>query len=117
MPVKPGLFLNLPIFLSLGGKTMNDYFIADTVETLDRKLTVFETAVLSKQAFMAGSEFSLVDIFYMPMMAYIFTLGYGDLVNKRPLLAAWWQRVSARPSWKEFGVNAQILIATPPSEA
>lgn len=104
--IATGTLINLPIFVSLKEKAANEYLIADMVEALDRKLIVFETAVLSKQAYMAGSEFSLVDIFYMPLTACLFTMGYGDLVNRRPLLAAWWQRVSIRPSWKKFGTNA-----------
>ncbi|GAD97409.1 glutathion S-transferase II, GST-II, putative [Paecilomyces variotii No. 5] len=99
------------IFDPLKSKPANEELVSNILEALDNKLEVYETAILPKQAYMAGNEFSLVDIFYMPLTAYLFTMGHGDLVDRRPLLKMWWEKVSSRPSWKAFGVNAQVMVA------
>jgi len=54
---------------------------------------------LVKQPYFAGSTFSLADITWMPYIEYLFPSGLGELVNDRVALKAWWERVSARPSW------------------
>jgi glutathione S-transferase len=38
----------------------------------------------------------------MPYVQYIVQSGVGALITDRPNVAAWWQRVSARPSWKKI---------------
>ena len=54
---------------------------------------------LASQPYLAGDEFSLADIYWMPYMQYLFPSGAGDLVKARSNVAAWWERVSTRPSW------------------
>lgn len=56
---------------------------------------------LGKQPYFAGSEFSIADIGYMPYVEYLFAAGAGDLITSRPNVAAWWNRVSTRPSWQK----------------
>jgi glutathione S-transferase len=48
----------------------------------------------------AGPEFSLADIHFMPYIEYLTQSGAGELVTGRRHLAAWWERVSGRPSWQ-----------------
>ena len=55
---------------------------------------------IAGQDFLAGPTFSLADISWMPYVEYLFAGGdWADLVPARPNVAAWWKRVSARPSW------------------
>jgi len=56
---------------------------------------------LAKHDFFGGKVFSLADIGWMPYVAYLFGAESGDLITKRPGMNAWWERVSARPSWKK----------------
>ncbi|KIX95845.1 uncharacterized protein Z520_08553 [Fonsecaea multimorphosa CBS 102226] len=55
--------------------------------------------VLSKRAYMGDTEYSLVDIFYMPC---IFTASRClDVFEGRSNLKKWWVTVSSREAWKK----------------
>ena len=56
---------------------------------------------LAKQEFFGGSMFSLADIGWMPYVGYLFAAESGDMITRRHAIRAWWERVSARPSWKK----------------
>jgi glutathione S-transferase len=58
---------------------------------------------LSRQPYLAGATFSLADITHMPYISYLLASGGGDFVTSRPGVAAWWERVSSRPSWRKVG--------------
>jgi glutathione S-transferase len=51
---------------------------------------------------MAGDEFSLIDIYYMPYTELLYQAGEGKLIDDRPHLKEWWERVSSRESWKKI---------------
>jgi glutathione S-transferase len=61
------------------------------------------TAVLDKQlaahAFLAGSDFSLADVVYMPYFEYAMGTPAKDVLAKHPHVMAWWNKVSERPTW------------------
>jgi glutathione S-transferase len=50
--------------------------------------------------YLAGDAFSLADISLMPYVASLPMLHAAHLAAGLPRLGAWWERVSARPSWK-----------------
>lgn len=56
---------------------------------------------LEKQEYLAPTGFSIADISWMPYVAYLFGAKAGDLITERPAVAAWWERISTRPSWKK----------------
>lgn len=64
------------------------------------KLDVFD-GILAKQEYMAGKDFSLVDIFYLPYAQKLLDAGDGYLIDDRPHLKIWWEKVSGRDSWKK----------------
>jgi glutathione S-transferase len=68
--------------------------------TLAPKLDALD-GIMSKQKYMAGDQFSLVDAFYMPLAHLLVSLGFGDLIFGRPYLKQWWETVIARKAWKE----------------
>lgn len=78
--------------------------IAEVVNTVTKrvsdKLDIYDQ-ILAKQKYMAGDKFSLIDIFYMPYTWKLFEAGSGALIESRPNVKAWWERVSARESWKD----------------
>ena len=37
----------------------------------------------------------------MPYIEYVFAGQEGDVIESRPHVAAWWKRISERPSWKK----------------
>lgn len=57
---------------------------------------------LAKGAYLAGESLSLADITWMPYLGIALATGNGDLVTSRPLVQAWWERLTARPSWRSL---------------
>lgn len=58
--------------------------------------------VLSGRTYLAGAEFTLVDVWSMPWVSQLVDLkGAGIIFADSPHLQNWWKRVSARPAWIE----------------
>lgn len=55
---------------------------------------------LARGPHMLGDSFSLADICYMPYVEYVVQTSAKDVLLSRPNFAAWWGRVSERPSWR-----------------
>jgi len=66
--------------------------------------------VLDKQlagnAFLAGDSFGLADICYMPYLEYAMGTPVKELVAKVPHVAAWWSKISERPTWRKAAGRA-----------
>ncbi|KAF5502845.1 Glutathione S-transferase [Colletotrichum aenigma] len=60
---------------------------------------------LQHSDYMAGEDFTLVDIYYVPLIQRLFVCGYADLILGRKAVSAWWNRVINRP------VIQQVLTA------
>lgn len=69
---------------------------------LDYLLGMMEET-LAHGAWLAGRDYSLADIAMAPYINRIEVLKHPEMVGaaKRPRLAAWWQRVQARPAFEE----------------
>ena len=69
---------------------------------LDYLLGMMEEG-LSRGPWLAGAEYSLADIAMAPFINRIEVLKRPEMVGaaKRPRLADWWQRIQARPAFKE----------------
>ncbi|KAF5542821.1 zinc finger MSN2 [Fusarium phyllophilum] len=83
-----------------------------TVERLEADLVkVLEhyEKVLSQRDYLAGNQFSLVDIYNIPWFQFLPNLELQDEITKRPSLRAWWKRVSNRSTWKDL--TAHIIKA------
>ncbi|PCG88201.1 Hypothetical protein PENO1_111520 [Penicillium occitanis (nom. inval.)] len=59
--------------------------------------------ILSSRKYLAGSGFTLVDIWAMPWMSLLIDLKgeAGVLFSGLPHLRQWWERVILRPAWQE----------------
>jgi glutathione S-transferase len=58
--------------------------------------------VLGQRSYLAGADFNLADMFLLPLIYYLKQMPEsGELLTAAPNLAAWFQRVSDRPSAKE----------------
>jgi glutathione S-transferase len=58
--------------------------------------------ILSGGKYLAGADFTLVDIWSMPWVSQLIDLKGADvLFSELPYLRDWWERVSLRPAWKE----------------
>ena len=82
--------------------------VQQLVATLTGYLDAYEK-ILSKQAFIGGDSFSLVDVYHLPYGSMLFlpNVGYGHLINDRPHVKAWWDKITARESWKK--ANSQYI--------
>lgn len=62
--------------------------------------TFFDVAegLLQKRDYMAGNNFTLVDIYYVPMIQRLFACGYGDVIVGRKAVNTWWDRCVTRPA-------------------
>ncbi len=58
--------------------------------------------ILARQEYMAGNDFSLVDIYYIPLVERLFACGEGDLISSKKNINAWWERCMTRPAVKKF---------------
>lgn len=76
--------------------------VAEAKAQVGHTLDVVEEA-LSKQPYLAGPAFSLAEVSWMPYVSYLIASGGGDLVKARPHVAAWWDVITARPSWLRVG--------------
>lgn len=56
---------------------------------------------LAKNTYLAGSEFTLADVCFMPYIEYGMATPMKEMVAKHPHVAAWWNRVSERPTWRK----------------
>lgn len=54
--------------------------------------------LLHDRNYMAGNNFTLVDIYYIPLIQRLLACGYGDPIFGREAVSAWWNRCVNRPS-------------------
>jgi len=76
----------------------------ETLETagaqLDKALGIMDKQ-LASTAFIAGETFSLADICFMPYVEYGMSTPAKEHFAKHPHVAAWWSKVSERPTWRK----------------
>ncbi len=60
---------------------------------------------LSENQYLAGSEFSIGDITFMPYLEYVMKTPAKDIVDGHTNVSAWWTRISTRPSWQKVAAN------------
>jgi glutathione S-transferase len=77
---------------------------AATLEAAKKALAV-TCEVLEKQlaasAFLAGESFTLADICFMPYLEYCMASPAREIFAPYAALAAWWSKVSERPTWRK----------------
>jgi glutathione S-transferase len=61
---------------------------------------------LTKSAFLVGNELTLADVVYMPYVEYLMASPAKEFIAKHPHVAAWWNKISERPSWKKTTAKA-----------
>ena len=83
----------------------SSYFVA-AVRRFDALLAEFDGA-LAAGPWLAGETFSLADIAYAPYMLRLRHLGLDDMMLRRPRVAAWTERLFARPSY-DSGIAAWV---------
>ncbi|ORY08983.1 glutathione S-transferase domain-containing protein [Clohesyomyces aquaticus] len=78
------------------GLPADEVVVADALKAVERFFDVAER-MLQQKDYMAGANFSLADINYLPLVQRLFVCGYGDVVRGRKTVSAWWDRCMDRP--------------------
>jgi glutathione S-transferase len=81
------------------GMETNEAVVAEAVKAAEAYFDVAER-LLGEREYMAGKEFTLVDIYYVPLVQRLFASGCGEMITGRENVRAWWERVSQRPAIK-----------------
>jgi glutathione S-transferase len=81
------------------GISPDEAVVIDAMKAVEEYFEVAER-LLAKQEYMVGKDFSLVDIFYIPLVQRLFVCGYGDVVRSRRVVSAWWDRCISRPGFR-----------------
>lgn len=79
------------------GLPADEAVVADGLKAAGAYFDVAE-GLLQKKAYMAGDDFTLADIYHIPLVERLFACGYGDLVTSRGAVDAWWKRCMSRPA-------------------
>ncbi len=69
-------------------------------KAIEKVCSVMEET-LTKTPFLAGNEFSLADVCYMPYFEYGMTTPAKEIFAKFPHVMKWWETVSTRPTWQK----------------
>jgi glutathione S-transferase len=74
--------------------------LATAATQLDAALDIMEKQ-LAATPFIAGDSFTLADICFMPYIEYAINTPAKDHFTKHPRVAAWWSKISERPTWRK----------------
>ncbi|KAJ7614853.1 glutathione S-transferase [Roridomyces roridus] len=94
----------------LHGETTDEVALAGYIAELSKVLSVYDD-ILSKQRFMGGDEFSLVDIFHVGTGPGLALGGIDVMISTGPNVARWWNDVISRPSWVKLqaeGIKSSV---------
>lgn len=83
------------------GLPADEQVVAAAVKELDGFFGIVE-GLLQDKEYMAGDNFSLVDIYYIPLVRRLFLFGFSDMITGRQNVAAWWERCVSRPAIKKL---------------
>lgn len=89
------------LFKRARGETPDESKLPEMTTKLNDYLSILDKQ-LSTRAYIAGDEFTLADISYMPFMHYLvglpeFTGAFDGFEN----VNKWWKLISNRPTWKQ----------------
>jgi glutathione S-transferase len=80
----------------------SDERVAEARAELKRAFGVLDAA-LANGPYLAGPRFSLAEVTFLPYLTYLSASGGADLIAEHRHLAEWWERISARPTWRVSG--------------
>lgn len=78
---------------------MDSPTFAPALRRFDRLIADIDRT-LTEGDWLASDSYSLADVAYTPYMIRLEHLGLGDMIRSRPRVAAWRERLFARPSFK-----------------
>lgn len=95
----------------LMGLPANEAVISDALRSIEMFFDVAER-LLQHKDYMAGNDFTLIDIYYIPLIQRLFTCGYGDIIGSREAVSAWWNRCVNRPAIQRMlAADKEAMVA------
>jgi glutathione S-transferase len=88
------------LYMPMRGQKPNAEIVEQGEKGSARVLDVLDRA-LDGQQYLAGSQFTLADVCFMPYLGYLFAARATELVTSRKNVASWWGRLSERSSWRK----------------
>jgi len=82
------------------GRAQDAAVLETATKGLETALGVMD-ARLAKSAFLAGDQFTLADVCFMPYFEYAMATPVKEMIAKHPHVNAWWNKVSERPTWQK----------------
>ena len=79
------------------GLPPNEAVVSEALRSVEAFFDVAE-CLLQDKDYMAGNNFTLADINYIPLIQRLFACGYGDVILSRKAVSAWWDRCVTRPA-------------------
>lgn len=79
---------------------LDSHYAIDAVHQHEKMLTLMEKA-LERRPFLAGDAYTLADIAVLPYVLRLELVSLQKMWDKRPGVAAWWERVKALPSTQD----------------
>lgn len=79
------------------GSPADETIVTNALRSVEMFLDVAER-LLRQNEYMAGDDFTLVDIYYIPLVQRLFDCGYGHVIVRREAVNAWWNRCVTRPA-------------------
>lgn len=79
------------------GLPPDDRVVSDALRSVEHFFDVAER-LLQRSDYMAGNDFTLVDIYYLPLIQRLVACGYGDVITSRAAVRTWWDRCVSRPA-------------------
>jgi len=83
------------------GLPPNEAAASEALRSVEAFFDIAE-GLLQDKDYMGGKDFSLVDIFYIPVVQRLFVCGCGDVVLTRKAVSAWWDRCINRPTVQQI---------------
>ncbi|KXL43352.1 hypothetical protein M433DRAFT_135914 [Acidomyces richmondensis BFW] len=97
------------------GLPQDNGIVSDALRSVEAFFNVAERLLQHKE-YMAGSDFTLTDIFYIPLIQRLFACGYGDIIVSRKAVKAWWDRCLNRPAIKKMLAADNLAAAASTSK-
>ena len=90
------------IFKKMRGGSPDESRVPELTEKLNNYLAILDKQLASTGAFIAGSDFTLADVSFLPYFEYLLTIPqFSNAFDKHEHVKKWWEAASNRPSWKK----------------
>ena len=86
------------VFAPKFGMTTDEAAVKAAADKVAQGLDIMD-AHLGKNEYLAGEQFTIADVFFIPYFALTLYTPEATLITSRPNIDAWFKKITARPSW------------------